>query len=118
MIIVLSFEYAGLSNAEEFADGKYFASVTDSFNVRWHIIVEKSGSSLKVISLNSEPFQSYDKMEPAVDLTEKLGTLELDEDLEYDSSWVRMLSGRPNEVMSIDANVQGNIIVIFLDAAE
>ena len=27
-------------------------------------------------------------MEPAVDLTEKLGTLELDEDLEYDSGWM------------------------------
>ena len=88
MLVIVSI---GVSNAEEFADGKYFASVTDSYNVRWHIIVEKSGSSLKVISLNSEAFKAYDKLMPAVDLTEKLGTLELDEDLEYDTGWIRYI---------------------------
>ena len=41
-LILLSFLPISASNAEEFADGKYFASVYDSYNVRWHIIVEKS----------------------------------------------------------------------------
>jgi len=44
--------------------------------VKWNIIVEKSGSSLKVINLNSESFKSFDKQVPAVELNEKAGTLE------------------------------------------
>ena len=39
VIIVLSFESAGVSNAEEFSDGKYFASVIDSYGIKWNIIV-------------------------------------------------------------------------------
>jgi len=89
--ILLVFESTDISKAEEFVDGKYFASVIGSSKVRWNIIVEKSGSSLKVINLNSESYQSENfligKLE-AVEWNEKLGTLELDEDLEYDSDWV------------------------------
>jgi len=87
-LILLAFVSIGVSNAEEFADGKYFASAIDSHNVKWHIIVEKSGSSLKVINLNSEAFTSDGGKVPAIDLTKKLGTLELDEDLEYNSGWM------------------------------
>ena len=54
VIILLSFESAGISNAEEFADGKYFAAVIDTYEVRWNIIVEKRKSSLKVINLKAQ----------------------------------------------------------------
>jgi len=88
LIIILSFNYAGVSNAEEFADGKYFASVENNNGVRWNILVEKSGSSLKVINLNSEAHSVYETKAPFIEMNEKIGTLELDEDLEYDTGWI------------------------------